>query len=192
MENKESTTNKGIYIFLGPPFSGKETQTIPLSNELEIPVFSMGSLIREARETDPKIDEAFQKYSLNSMHVPIEIKFDLLRKRMDSSPNGFILDNFPATSEDLDALNTYISTHELKVNKVFYLSISKDTIRERFENNPQRGRADDTLETVLKRREIQGEDIKPVLENFKREDILIEIDGEQSIEAVSDMIHKYL
>jgi adenylate kinase family enzyme len=75
---------------------------------------------------------------------------------------------------------------------VFYLSISKDTIRERFENNPQRGRADDTLETVLKRREIQGEDIKPVLENFKAEGILIKIDGEQSIEAVSNMIHKYL
>jgi adenylate kinase len=184
--------NKGIFIFLGPPFSGKETQTIPLSKELEIPVFSMGGLIREARQTDPEINDAFEKYTLHSMHVPIDIKFDLLEQKMDSAPNGFILDNFPATAEDLDALNEYVKAHELRVNKVFYLAISEGTTKERFESNPQRGRADDTLETILKRREIQDEDIKPVLEYFKAQDILLEINGEQSIEAVSDMIHTYL
>jgi adenylate kinase len=70
--------------------------------------------------------------------------------------------------------------------------ISEETTKERFENNPQRGRADDTLGTIIKRREIQGEDIKPVLEYFKDRGLLLEINGELSIESVSDMIHKYL
>ncbi len=182
--------DKTIYIFIGPPFSGKETQTVPLSEELGIPVFSMGALIRKARESDPNIEEAFQKYTAKGLHVPISIKFGLLEKEMKNCPNGFILDNFPASKEDLLAFNEFIRNNNLEVNKVFYLNIGVDELMSRFNNSPHRGRIDDTFDALKTRSIVQAEDRIPVLEYYKNEGKLIEIDGEKPIEEVSQKIHQ--
>ncbi len=184
--------NRGIIIFLGAPFSGKETQTTPLSQKLAVPVFSMGHLIREARVLDPEIERAFQEYTVKGLHVPIDIKFSLLRKEMEKHMEGFILDNFPASQEDLDVFNRYISESQLKVNKVFYLKISHDEMIKRFNESSNRGRADDTIEALQTRSTIQSQDREPVLEYFKNRDILVEINGEQDIEKVADDILKNL
>lgn len=191
MENEHTGQEKRIYIFLGPPYSGKETQTTPLSHKLEIPVFSMGQLIREGRQ-NPQIDEAFKKYSLKGLHVPIEIKFSLLKDRMDEPTKGFILDNFPATTEDLDALNAYLGSNELSVNRAFYLRISESEMLRRFEENPARGRADDSKETLLVRSKVQGVDREPVLEYFREQGKLVEINGEQPVELVAEEISRNL
>lgn len=185
-------TNKEIYIFLGPPFSGKETQTTPLSQEMDIPVFSMGALIREARSSNPEIERAFQEFSTKGLMVPTEIKFGLLREKMDSCQKGFILDNFPATQEDLDAFNDYVQKNQLEVNKVFYLKIGHDEMMKRFEQSPERGRADDTREALQTRSTVQSEDRLPVLAYYNSIGKLIEIDGEQPIHVVSAKIHENL
>lgn len=184
--------NKEIYIFLGPPFSGKETQTTPLSHELDIPVFSMGALIREARSSNPEIESAFQQYSTKGLHVPTGIKFGLLREKMDASQRGFILDNFPATQEDLDAFNAYIQKNQLEVNKVFYLKIGHDEMMKRFEQSPERGRQDDTIEAIQTRSSVQSEDRIPVLSYYNSIGKLVEIDGEQPIPAVYSKIREAL
>lgn len=182
--------NRGIYIFIGPPFSGKETQTTPLSQELEIPVFSMGALIRDARNTDQAIENAFQQYTKKGLHVPTDIKFGLLKKEMDQATNGFILDNFPATPEDLEALNKYLAENNLSVNKVFYLDISYNEMVNRFEGNPDRGRDDDTVDALQTRSEIQSKEREEVLKYFRSQGKLVEIDGERSIEAVRNEIQQ--
>lgn len=184
--------NKGIYIFLGPPFSGKETQTMPLSSRLDIPVFSMGALIREARSSDPAIEEAFQKYTRRGLHVPIKIKFGLLEKEMDKNPGGFILDNFPASLEDLEAFNSYLKENEMEVNKVFHLRISNEEMMRRYKDAPDRGRMDDTPQALETRGNVQYQDRLPVLNFFKEQGKLIEIDGEKSIDDVSDEIRRNL
>lgn len=191
MENNNSSGKK-IYVFLGPPYSGKETQTLPLSRELGIPVFSMGQLIRNARESNPEIKEAFQKYTVKGLHVPIEIKFNLLKKELDNSHKGFILDNFPATKEDLDVFNQYLRENELHINKTFYLNIGEDEMMKRFYNNPSRGRSDDNEETLLVRGKVQGVDREPVLGYFREQGTLVNINGEQPVEAVSIEIRKYI
>ncbi len=185
-------SNKEIYIFIGPPFSGKETQTTPLSHELDIPVFSMGGLIREARSSNPEIESAFQEYTAKGLHVPIEIKFGLLREKMDACQRGFILDNFPATQEDLDAFNVYVQKNQLEVSKVFYLKIGHDEMMKRFEQSPERGRQDDTREALQTRGSVQSEDRIPVLSHYSLIGKLVEIDGEQPISVVSAKIRENL
>lgn len=192
MNNSETEQSTGIYIFLGAPFSGKETQTVPLSQELGISVFSMGALIRHAREENPEVEQAFQEFTLNGLHVPIEIKFNLLKEEMDKNPKGFILDNFPATKEDLDAFNNYIESNELQVNKVFYLNIGHDEMLRRFENSPNRGRHDDTMDALNTRSRVQAEEREVVLEYFRTLGKLIEINGENSVEEVSKAIRDNL
>lgn len=179
-----------IYIFLGPPFSGKETQTTPLSQRLGIPVFSMGHLIRQAKDNDQSIGQAFEEYTVKGLHVPIDIKFGLLKQEMDKHPDGFILDNFPASKEDLDVFNDYLSKTGHKVSKVFYLNIGHDEMVKRFNESPDRGRADDTVEALETRSNVQSQDRQPVLDYFSSQGLLIEINGEQPIEVVSSRIEE--
>lgn len=171
-----------IIVFFGPPFAGKGTQTNILGKKLGLPVFSMGAIIREEYKAgNPKAIEGFEKYSMKGLHLPIEFKFNLLKERLEKAPNGFILDHFPATQEDLDAFNNYLSSKGLHIERAFYLFISEEEMKKRV---MVRGRADDDPEIIRKRREIQDKDRIPVISYFKDKGILEEVNAQRSIEEV--------
>lgn len=180
-----------ILIFIGPPYSGKDTQAKLIAKEFGLSIFSMGNLIRQAYEAgDSKAIEGFENYSMKGLHVPISLKFALLKKKMEEQKDGFILDNFPATKEDLDTFNEYIKKNSLVINKVFYLNVSEDEMMKR---RVERGRLDDEVEILQKRREEQDKDRSEVIKYFKNEGILKEINTErQSIEETHEEIMKEL
>lgn len=182
---------KNIYILIGPPLSGKETQGDLLELSLGgIPRFSMGHLIRAARTTDPKFEQAYQEYSMQGKHLPNDIKFPLMVEKMDQAlGTGFILDNFPGTAEDVSYLEQYLQDKQLKIQSVISLSVSEDEMRKRFEvAREKRGRADDTFQNVHDRREIQDMDRVAVLDHYKNLGLLSEINGEDTVEEVHDKI----
>ncbi|MCL5433307.1 MAG: nucleoside monophosphate kinase [Patescibacteria group bacterium] len=178
-----------IFSFIGRAFAGKGTQAKMLGEKLGLPVFGMGNLIRKARESgDKRAIEGFEKYSMKGMHLPASFKFDFLREKMDSSKSGFILDNFPATTEDLNVLFDYLTKNNLNIEKVFYITISEGEIKKRIK---ERGREDDEQKVIIKRLEIQDKDRIPVIEYFKNKGILEEINGEKEINAVfSDILSR--
>ena len=108
-----------IIVFIGPPYAGKDTQGKLLSQQFgNMPIFSMGHLIREARESGNKtFIKAYDNYSLKGLHLPTAIKFPLLKDKMDQAKTEFILDNFPATKGDLEMLNDYLSKTNKKINR---------------------------------------------------------------------------
>lgn len=182
---------KNIYILIGPPLSGKETQGDLLELSLGgIPRFSMGHLIREARDRDPKFEKAYQDYSMQGKHLPNEIKFPLMVEKMEEAfGTGFILDNFPGTAEDIEYLERYLKDKPLKIKSVISLFVTEDEMRKRFEiAKEKRGRADDTFENVHVRREIQDKDRIAVLDHYRHLGLLYEISGEGNIEEVHDKI----
>lgn len=174
-----------IIVFIGPPYAGKNTQGKLLSEELgNIPVLSVGALIREAREQGNKIFiKAYEQYSLKGLHLPTAIKFPLLKKKMDSASNGFILENFPATEDDLIMFNSYLSQTNQKISRALYLYISDEEMQQRFKNT-FRGRKDDDPDIIAARREIQDQNRIPVLEFYKSRNLLSEIDGEGDVDKV--------
>lgn len=177
-------------VFIGPPYAGKGTQTDLLSKELEIPVYSMGALIREAyRKKNPNAIEGYENYSLQGKHLPTNLKFSFLKEKLDRSPNGFILDNFPATEEDLGVFGSYLKENQKRLDKVIYLKISEKAMQERMIS---RGRGDDDPSIVQARREIQDKDRIPVLDYYRSQGILEEIDGEKDIDEVHKEIIKRL
>ncbi|MEK7559092.1 MAG: nucleoside monophosphate kinase [Patescibacteria group bacterium] len=177
-------------IFIGPPFAGKGTQAESLGKKLEIPVYSMGALIREAYEKrDPRAIEGHENYSLKGKHVPIELKFPFLEEKLNNSPKGFILDNFPATAEDLETFNRYLQTHNLSIDRVIHLWTSREEMGKR---RKVRGREDDNPEIIEARRINQDKDRIPVLKYYKSKKILEEVNGEKSIEEVQVDILKKL
>src|SRR3989344_1996358 len=125
-----------IVVFIGPPYAGKDTQGKLLSQKFgNMPIFSMGGFIREARERgDETFIKAYEEYSLKGLHLPTAIKFPLLKEKMDQAREGFILDNFPATKDDFTMLNDYLSKTNKKINKVIYLHISEEEMEKRFVN----------------------------------------------------------
>lgn len=180
-----------IYILIGPPLSGKETQGDLLELSLGgIPRFSMGHLIREAKEHDNAFKAAYADYSMKGMHLPNEIKFPLMVEKMNSAMGtGFILDNFPGTSEDIEYLERYLVGKDVKIAAVISLSVSEDEMQKRFEiAKEKRGRADDTIENIHDRREIQDRDRVSVLDHYRSLNLLHEINGEGTIEEVHDKI----
>ncbi|MBI1982503.1 MAG: nucleoside monophosphate kinase [Candidatus Levybacteria bacterium] len=171
-----------IIVFIGPPFAGKGTQVSLLGKKLGLPVFSMGAIIREEYKAgNPKAIEGFEKYSMKGFHLPIELKFDLLKERLEKAPNGFILDHFPATQEDLDAFNKYLDSKGFHTDRAFYLFVSEDEMKKRIIT---RERADDNPEIIMKRREIQDKDRIPVVTYFRDKGILEEVDGGRSVKEV--------
>ncbi len=179
-----------ILIFIGPPFSGKGTQAELLGEKLRLPVLSMGNLIREAYKAgDKDAIEGFERYSLKGLHLPIVLKFKFLKKELDNLRENFILDNFPATQEDLDAFNDYILINNLKVDKVLFINISEKEMMSRLKI---RGRKDDNPQVVIKRRKIQDSDREAVITFYKKQNILIEINGEKDIETVQNEIQRHL
>lgn len=176
-----------IIVFIGPPYAGKDTQGKLLSQKFgNIPIFSMGHLIREARESGNEIiTKAYEEYSLKGLHLPTTIKFPLLKEKMDQAGDDFILDNFPATKDDLTMLNDYLAKTNKKINRVIYLHTSEEEMEKRSEN-VFRGRKDDDPDIVVARRDIQDQDRIPVLDYYKSQNLLSEINGEEDI----DKIHK--
>ncbi len=150
----------------------------------------MGLLIRVERKVNPKFEEAYQRYSMQGEHVPNEIKFPLIAAKMDGAlATGFILDNFPATAEDIQYLERYLESKPLQVQSVISLQISDEEMKKRFEfAREQRGRADDTIENVKERREIQDRDREAVLDHYRNLELLHEINGEGTVENVHNEI----
>jgi adenylate kinase len=179
-----------IIVFIGPPLSGKDTQTGILGKELNLPVFSMGALIREGvKNGDPKAIEGYENYSLKGLHLPNSLKFHLLKTKLDQHKDGFILDNYPATEEDLEMLNNYLLQNDLEIDKAFLIKISVEEMKNRL---GARNRQDDDPKIAMERREVQDMDREPVLEFFKEKGLLIEINGEGSIDGVHKRITERL
>lgn len=179
-----------IVVFLGPPYAGKGTQTALLKNSLGLPVFSMGALIREAREKgDQDIQGAYEKYAMKGLNVPTDIKFSLLKNKMEEAGNNFILDNFPATEDDLNIFLDFLRKKNLSVGKVIHILIGEEEMIRRL-NKISRGRPDDDPEIVKARKEIQDKDRKPVLDYFRKQGILVEVNGEGEINEVNKRIEQ--
>lgn len=175
-----------IIILTGPPFAGKDTQAKLLTEKLGLPVFSMGQIIRDAYATgNPKAIEGFEQYSMKGLHIPNNLKFDLLKEKLDQTSKGYILDNYPATQEDLDTYLAYLEGKQQRVDCVIYLTVSKEEMLSRMTS---RGRADDTPEIVLQRRENQDKDRDAVITYFSQKGILEEINGENEIETIDQEI----
>lgn len=166
-------------IFTGPPLAGKGTQAKLLGEYLNLPVFFIGQLLRE------QVKEGYEKYAMTGRNLPTGLKFGLLEEKMDAAKKGFILENFPATIDDLGVFVAYLDKRGLTINRVFNITISEEETKKRMLN---RGRIDDVADIVAKRKAIQGRDREPVLDYFNKQGVIVDIDGEGTIEDVHKRI----
>jgi len=172
-------------ILIGIQGAGKSTQGNLLSEKLGVPYLSTGHIFRElAKEKTPVgryIKEVMNAGYLISDEKTLEIVSEYLSRH--EYDNGYIIDGFPRTlgqAKDFKA----------EIDSVIYLNVSDREALWRLSLRNDSGREDETLAAIRKRIDLFHRFTEPVLEYYRKRSILIEIDGEKSIEDISREILK--
>lgn len=202
-------------VLLGPPGAGKGTQAQVISREMNLAHISSGDLFRENLKNQTELGKLAQGYMNRGELVPDDVTISMVRERL-SRPDcaqGALLDGFPRTPAQAEALAQMLVDMGEKVESVPYISVPAEVLIERLggrwtcptcgrvyheKHNPpkQAGicdqdgtqlvqREDDKAETVERRIRVYMDQTSPLIEYYREKGLLVEFDGTKTIEDVS-------
>ncbi len=172
-------------LFIGPPGAGKGTQAARVAERLGIPHISTGDMFRHHVSTGTDLGQRVDAIMKAGDYVPDEVTVAMLAERMaepDAEP-GFILDGFPRTEAQVDALDDLIGEDALDAVVVF--DVDEDALAERL---LARGRADDTDETIRTRFKVYQDQTAPLLRTYGDRGLLVGIDGMGDMDDITERI----
>ncbi len=202
-------------VLLGPPGVGKGTQAKFIAGELNLPHISTGDIFRTNIKQGNELGKLADSFISKGRLVPDDVTIALLRERFTQPDckNGAILDGFPRTPAQADALEVLLNSLGARVNLVLFITAPVESLIERlagrwtckakghifherfnppkvkgicdFDGSELYQRDDDKAETVLNRIEIYKEQTYPLIQYYIERELLAEINGIESIEAVS-------
>lgn len=172
-------------LFIGPPGAGKGTQADRVAERLGIPHISTGDMFREHVSRGTELGEKVEKIMAAGDYVPDEVTVQMLEERLSrpDASKGFILDGFPRTPGQVESLDNLIGEDGL--DKVVVFRVDQDELTERM---LERGRADDTAETIRNRFDIYVEQTKPILDIYDERGVTVEVDGNGEMDEVTDRV----
>lgn len=174
-------------ILFGGPGAGKGTQAQKISQFYKIPHISTGDMLRETtQEKSPlahKIKEIMQQGEL----VSDDLLKEIVGVRLEKSDcrDGFILDGYPRTLRQAHDLEDILKKSQKKIDMVLYFKVHEEELIRRLS---QRGRADDTLETIKNRLSVYVSTTRPVLDFYQEKGLLYTVQGVGEIETVFEKI----
>lgn len=172
-------------LFVGPPGAGKGTQASLIAQMLGIPHISTGDMFRHHVSSGTALGRQVDAIMKAGEYVPDEITVVMLEDRLalDDAQNGFILDGFPRTEAQVEALDELIGPDGLDAVVVF--EVEEDALVRRLVG---RGRADDTEETMRARFRIYAEQTAPLLKIYGDRGLLVPITGVGEVPEITDRI----
>ena len=182
-------------VFLGPPGSGKGTQAKLLARRLGVPAVSTGDMLREAVRRQTELGRRAKAIMEAGELVPDDVVIGLIRERIgmaDAAP-GFILDGFPRTVEQAQALDGLLEDHGTPLDAVVNLVVPEATLLERLIGRAeQEGRSDDRPETIRERLRVYGLKNDPLVAFYEAAGLLTRVDGFGAVDDVSSRIDRVL
>lgn len=210
-------------ILLGLPGAGKGTQAARISEEYGIPHISTGDMFREAMKNETALGLEAKKYMDTGELVPDEVTNGIVKERLEEADaqNGFLLDGYPRTLNQSEALKEALESSNRSLNAVLYIKVSKDILVGRLTgrfmcsncgatyhkvNHPPKvegtcdqcgghdfyQREDDKPETVENRINVNEKQTETLAHYYEEMNILKEIDGEQNPDVVFNNIQDLL
>lgn len=184
-------------ILLGPPGAGKGTQAKILQETHGIVQLSTGDMLRAAVASGSELGQQAQTVMDAGHLMPDVIMIQIISERIDQSDcvNGFILDGFPRTTAQAEALENMLAEKGLALDFVIEIAVDDeilvDRINGRVAQMPEaERRSDDNAETLRKRLGVYHEQTAPILPFYQDRDMLKQVDGMQSIEQVTQQIEQ--
>jgi adenylate kinase len=176
-----------ILIFLGPPGSGKGTQAKMLAEKKQLPHISLGDILRAEVKLGSAIGQKAQGFMAAGKLVPDELTIELTRQRL-AQPDcrgGFIIDGFPRSMAQAEALAQMFAAQQLEIDQVIYFKVAEEEVVKRLLLRAGiEGRADDNAAAIRTRFEVYARSTQPLIDYYQRQGKLKEIDAAQPIERV--------
>lgn len=203
-------------VLMGGPGAGKGTQAKRLEEKLGLPQVATGDLFRENLKNETELGRLAKQYMDAGELVPDEVTVGMVRQRLTrpDTSDGALFDGFPRTIAQAEALDELLAEQDEHVAVVPYIHVDRDILLQRLSgrwtcpvcgrvyhtlfNPPEEPgvcdvdgaelyqREDDTEETQRRRIEVYFEQTAPLLDYYRERGLLVEVDGEQSIEAVNE------
>jgi adenylate kinase len=153
---------------LGPPGAGKGTQAQKLAEKLGIPHISTGELFRDNISKATELGLEAKKYLDSGDLVPATLTNRLVDDRLNDADaaDGFILDGFPRSVEQAEALKDMLAARNTKLDAVLEFRVSEQELLDRLKS---RGRADDTEDVILNRMKVYRDETAPLLDYYQDE-----------------------
>lgn len=171
-------------LLIGPQGSGKSTQADLLAKDLGLPKISTGDIFREIAKQDSEEGRKIRQIQNEGKLVDDITTAKIVEKRLQENDcqNGFVLDGYPRNVVQKNLFGP-------EFEKVIYLKVPDEEVIRRL---VARGREDDTPESIRTRLRLYYEQTKPLLDYYRSQGKLIELDGVGSIEKIQDEIRKYV
>jgi len=172
-------------LFIGPPGAGKGTQAGRVADRLGIPHISTGDMFRHHVSAGTELGKQVKTIMEAGDYVPDSITVAMLEERIaeEDAQRGFILDGFPRTIAQVEALDELIGEDGL--DRVVLFRVDNDVLVERM---LARGRADDTEETIRNRLKVYEEQTAPLIDLYEERGVLVEVDGVGEIDEITDRV----
>jgi adenylate kinase len=208
------TTESTFIVLLGPPASGKGTQAAQLREALGLPHVASGDLFRENLKNETDLGRKAKAFMDRGELVPDDVTIAMVMDRLGrpDCANGALLDGFPRTIAQAEALDGALAAQSHKIGVVPNIAVPDEVLVERVSGrrlcrtcgesyhvkfNPPRQpgvcdndggelyqRDDDNPETVRKRLEVYWKQTSPLIDYYRAQGVLVDVNGDQSIEGV--------
>ena len=205
-------------LFLGPPGAGKGTQARELAQEWGVPQIATGDMLREAMAADTPLGREAKQYYDRGALVPDDVIVGMIADRLaqPDAKRGFILDGFPRTIGQAEALGRLLDSLGQPLDRVFFFNVPEPELLRRLTGRrvcgvcgatyhvtsaPSRRpgicdrcdgqlyqRADDSEDTVRNRLAVYATQTAPLLEYYRQRGVLTPVPAEGSIDAIRDFL----
>jgi adenylate kinase len=182
-------------LLLGPQGSGKGTQAKRIEAEYGIPHIATGDMLRNAIEQGTELGREVKPIVENGGLVPDDLMIDLIRERLEQpdTAEGFILDGFPRTPAQADALDAMLTEISRGLSIVFEFQLPDAVARQRLLRRSElEHRTDDSPEAIDRRLALYHEQTEPLVEHYRLQGNLVGIHGDRTVNEVFAEIQEAL
>ncbi len=170
-------------VFIGPPGAGKGTQAERLIETYKLAHLSTGDMLRAARDAQTDVGRKADEYMSGGKLVPDDIIVAIIRERL-AEPDcgeGYLLDGFPRTTPQAEALDAMLAEQDTPLDVVLELQVPEEEL---FKRLAGRGRADDKPEVIRQRLVAYRQQTEPLLDYYGKKGLLKSIDGLGTVEEI--------